>query len=389
VPKDLTDASQWETVAVPVGTDPATASSVETPFQLLADRTRYLLNRLGAGLLLNWFATDTSTAPTADTGGPLDGVHDPVTGNEVIVDFTGAGLFEDNVAPGGMVWAHGPGGAMGGNIPRLAVDHLGNVVCVPQESSSHNVFFSPTPLGTWVDWTAGLPAGSWVRVAHDWLGRWVIGSATGDILQSTGPGVAFAVVTVDPSFPNAIYCLRHSHHPAELLSPDDPGNQSWVALSPTRASRSADGMTWTAAALHDLSGYPRDIAYSALGTKWIAPLVAPADPGGAFIGLGVSDDNGETWAEVTPFATALGASSITDARIACDGHGGWVVALTDGTGVELWASHDNGVTWTQAYLPSAPHPDQLALWYGGGRFHLMTTDESGAWAGFASLRADE
>ena len=42
MPKTLDDNRIFDDVDVPVGTDPALASSVETPFQLLTDRTWFL-----------------------------------------------------------------------------------------------------------------------------------------------------------------------------------------------------------------------------------------------------------------------------------------------------------------------------------------------------------
>ena len=47
MPKDLTDSSTFTApVSVPVDSDPRNAASVETPFQALANRTRYLLNQI-------------------------------------------------------------------------------------------------------------------------------------------------------------------------------------------------------------------------------------------------------------------------------------------------------------------------------------------------------
>ena len=48
MPKNLTDASTYSSpIAVPVDSDPRNAASVETPFQQLANRTKYLADRVG------------------------------------------------------------------------------------------------------------------------------------------------------------------------------------------------------------------------------------------------------------------------------------------------------------------------------------------------------
>ena len=54
MPTNLTDVSTFtDPVAVPVDSDPRNAASVETPFQALANRTRYLLNQIEtAGALI-------------------------------------------------------------------------------------------------------------------------------------------------------------------------------------------------------------------------------------------------------------------------------------------------------------------------------------------------
>lgn len=355
----------------------------------------YLLNELSQRAkgvasmrLLNWIETD--VAAIADTGGPIDGIHDPITGSEVIVDFTGVAAFEDNTAPGGMVWAAGAGGAgMSGVQPRLAVDQAGNVAFVNSQAcppAALAVAYSPTPLGGWVAWPGGgAPAGTWCLIEHDWLGRWVISGTLGTMLTSTAPAVAFGALATAPGWIAAtIVGLKHSHHPAAKVWPADPGNQHWVALTPTQRSTSLDGTNWTAAAAHGLGGIPWDLAYSAFGAKWICPVFNA----GVLIGMGVSTDNGATWALGAAPATAL-AGPLTQGRIACDGFGDWMMALGDGAAVELWASWDNGGTWHEAYPPTTPIPNNFALWYGGGRFHLMCNDAGANWTGYASLRADE
>ena len=68
MPKDLTDVSQWVDVSVPVGTDPATAASVEDPLQDLADRTRYLYDAISFGTSTKHVAIDACEMIPAGVG---------------------------------------------------------------------------------------------------------------------------------------------------------------------------------------------------------------------------------------------------------------------------------------------------------------------------------
>jgi hypothetical protein len=166
----------------------------------------------------------------------------------------------------------------------------------------------------------------------------------------------------------------------------------WIAIvptgPPTGISRSADGQTWTATVVHGFGFTPTDLAYSAYGTTWIAVGITP-------LSIATSTD-GASWATTTPITTTL---TPTSAKIACDGYGTWLIVFADtvpaGTeNVEMWASVDNGATWFQVWtLPdqvggNLPFDNHLTLWYGGGRFFLLTENGVVTNAAFCSLRAD-
>lgn len=58
MPKNLTGVSQWDTVTVPVDTDTADAASVETSFQILTDRSEYLLDGVKKTSVEKFFSID-------------------------------------------------------------------------------------------------------------------------------------------------------------------------------------------------------------------------------------------------------------------------------------------------------------------------------------------
>jgi len=102
--------------------------------------------------------------------------------------------------------------------------------------------------------------------------------------------------------------------------------------------------------------------------------------------IGISDDGGATWAAAV---TVHAGFSPVPAHIACDGFGDWMAVFRDAANAFLYASWDDGETWHQVYLPTGPISPATALFYGGGRFHLV--DDDGAGNGYVSLslRAEE
>jgi hypothetical protein len=399
VPKDLTDVSQWETVEVPVGTDPATAGSVETPLQLLADRSRFLLDFLASMRLLNWRGVDLSVG--ANNGGLGRMAWEPIIEAFVDVVETAAGVGEELLAgPGADGWAVGTPptiGAVGAYPPSIAADGLGNLVVATGLANPGHVSMRwrngiTGAYSVPAAWGANGPTGQFRAVTGCKFGvfHFIAADVDGPILIVQDNAHAWGSPT-GPGFTSGqgARALRSSEHPAGLLGPDDAGNQAIVALSALQKSHSVnDGLNWSAAAAHGLGGNPHDLAYSALGQRWIAPVLN--FPAGTFRGLGVSDDNGATWTlDAASIVSSL--STVADAQIASDGLGGWALMLT-GTNYELWVSWDNGVNWRRIRLPldgalSSPQGN-IRLAYGGGRFAINTDDGSGVFAAYMSLRAN-
>jgi hypothetical protein len=389
VPKNLTDVSQWETVEVPVGTDPATAGSVETPFQTLADRTRYLLNNVATLIalqLLNWIETDASALHTAITGGLGVACHDESVRVSLLETSTSGGdLAEEVFGLGGLVWGEGAAPAEGEREPCVACDGQGVFALVPglMACPTGTIQFRDfNGAATWVVWTAGTPASTsgWILIEHDWIGRWVIADLDGVMKKCNGAGAAFTALSTPPAWGGAApLVLKHSH---------DPLNPIWIALTGGFVSHSADGNVWSAAVAHDWSAAPSpgQVAYSARSQAWIG-----VDANGT---LYRSSDDGQTWSEISTgspaaMSTIIEFSTLNQALISSDGLGGWVVVYTADTAqTEVFVSADDGETWSQVELPALAEEEYSNLWYGGGRFHLLTNDGGGNWKSFTTLRLD-
>ncbi len=372
MPKDLVDVSQWETVAVPVGTDPATAASVETPCQLLTDRSRYLLDYALRLRLVNWTETDSAGLAAMD-GGPGEGLYDPVSGHHTTIHDDGANTEQPIADVGGWHWT------LSGAPPtgrRYTIDHDG-AGSMAADGAAGGPAYCDVAGGGWLVPVAWIAAGQHGIIRHDRAGLWLVGknittSNLVEILRSTGPLVAFAAPATPPGFigGGTLYCLEHSH---------DAGNPLWVALTGNQCSTSVDGNTWKEAAAHGLSKAPLSLAYSQFGATWIAALKD---------GSIATSTDGVTWTKSTPFITGLAGA--LNAHIATGGLGDWVIVLANAGGLEIWVSADNGVTWTEAWLPYyAPPHDHVALWYGQGRFNMLLDDGSGDVVTFFTLRADD
>lgn len=341
------------------------------------------LRSLGAASLrvMNWLSTSTAALVAGGvSGGAGEGCYDAAADTHDVIDDDGF-AFEESSSLGGLIYAVGtPPISAPGTSPTIAADGVGNRGVA---GDAVGLFYSAA-RGAWAIPGPWTEAGPWGFIRHG-NGLWLIAKdagtpALGKIKVSTGPAVAFVDPTTVPAWGGGavIYCVEHSHHPAAKLYPADPGNQYWVALTATQRSRSADGDIWSAPAAHGMSGAPWGLAYSAFGTKWIAIL---SD------GTISYSTTGLAWAGASPLTSSLGA--LTEARIACDGYGDWVIALSDGSGIEVHVSSDNGVTWRRVHLPVVPPPGHLKLWYGGGRFHLFADSGAATFAAYVSFRADE
>lgn len=382
MPKDLTDASQWDTTAVPVGTDPATSASVETPFQLLTNRAKYLFDRIVGALALNFFAGDTSTPGTFGAGISAKTSrieYDPTTGYWTFpVDGDGAGnppeeayskngiTWEKN-APAGWANATAQGHSVNQTTGYRAVSIFGN----DQLWRSVN-----THAGTWILWNGiGATGKQYTLIGNDGA-RWVVYNSTDSTLMYTDDVTATppAAGATQPGFAGAVTFVDHSRHAAAEVDPSDPGNLVWLAITATEASRSADGNTWTAAAAHGIAAPAGSLAYTARSQLWHA-----LDTTAGNLQLYTSDDNGDTWAGGT---VIWAPANIMRAAIASDRLGSLVVIATDTVTDETraYASIDDGDTWTRIALPGDHFPG-VPSWtryplagFGGGRFMLVAED---------------
>lgn len=99
MPSSLTDVDDFTTVTGPDGGDIRNAASVRSALQTLANRTRYLLNRLGGGgPAENGFRlTGTSGNPVTDTATPSTLYLTPYTSNQIAI-YDGAVWQQRNTA---------------------------------------------------------------------------------------------------------------------------------------------------------------------------------------------------------------------------------------------------------------------------------------------------
>lgn len=239
-------------------------------------------------------------------------------------------------------------------------DDAANRVAVAHWSgATDQVVYATDYTSNWgaITWSGGAPGHEWYGVACDrdtagnGAAHWCIcgfGSTDMQIWSSTD-GVTFADETGFPSSGSALRGVYHSCHPAGALGPDDAGNPVWLTNnSVDQIYYSTNHTSWSTGALlsaYDLSS-PRALAYSRPQRRWVA-----AHSGTSFGAISYSDDNGVTWTTNTsalPIHPDM-AKATTQARIAGDGYGTFVVTRNvqpDETGSHMWASVDDGVTWS-------------------------------------------
>jgi hypothetical protein len=107
MPENLIDVALFQTVSVPEGGDVRSAASVKTPFQQLANRSRYLLERLDA-IVFGYFMATNAGNGAGDlvpiTGTPISSDGFIVTADEIQVPLAGVylvALTVELVEPGG------------------------------------------------------------------------------------------------------------------------------------------------------------------------------------------------------------------------------------------------------------------------------------------------
>lgn len=342
MPKDLTDLNTWATIAVPVGTDPATAASVETPLQLLTNRTRHLYESLISARASNWKAADfTAVAAQWTSYTPRDICYDASLGGFTALNSNGGTIYTYHpntfVSPpalgggGGIIWedeASTPFSVGGWGGQEIASDQNGQRVVV--DPGSANVVIESSGLSTWASRSA---TGTWYCIDHDKQGVYAIGGASGTISTSTN-GTAWTARTSGCS--NQIICIAHNY---STVSP------RWVALTSTECSLSTTGVTWSAIA-HSLSAspVPHTLRYSAYEDKWMVILTN--------CNIGYSTDGGLTWSEYSdPFGLYASYNPLSGDKVAfeSDGQGGWIFQHNSpGAGTDTdrrWVSKNNGVDW--------------------------------------------
>jgi hypothetical protein len=324
--------------------------------------------------------------------------YDPISKRHSIYGLDGA-LSQDYEAYsdfGGRYWdVQTLGGSTTlNNFTDFSVDNLGTGIRAVVQSAAGGIHAS-TALGAYVQW-AGPPAFTASKIGHDWIGLWVTDdTATTDLYRSTGPGSAF--VSTFTGFNNVgadIVRIGHTHHPAGILYPDDPGNQLWFAHNPLLAvgnsefATSSDGITWAIAGSPTV-GSVLDTAYGWYKSRFISICSEVTGGLGRII---YSDDNGVTWAalNVIPYRNI---ATPTKARIVTDGYGVWIVNVIDAAGppdnCEMFCSVDNGATWYPVFVPNdnRQHSNQIlpCLYYGEGVFVMALTDADNVFQIYHSL----
>lgn len=362
MPKDLTDVSQWEdAVEVPVDTDPADGASVEVGFQALADRTRFLLDRLAMIFALNFFKEPDGAFFSGDTLGATCHFADSASIRICAYYFDGSGNINEIVSDQGRGVPSGATASKGWRAPAsnpiiasavafTAMDADANDAdgqrCIVALGSSKGQVRTKNGFaaGAWSQPT-GVSSFHWSCIGCDrdtagdagTNGKWLIGEDNGGaaapvVYASTDACASFASVAGFPT-------LAVSEEIRFIGHTTDPDNPSWLILTDTRALVSADGVTWSDQA-HGFGFTPsrKAAAYSRSSQRWIVP--------GNSSDVFYSDDNGENWTQITSAWPAFAGFAT---RIKCDGYGTFVAM--DNSRDYLFVSVDEGLTWTVVDLP--------------------------------------
>ena len=326
--------------------------------------------------------------PAAWQGGWCDGIYDGTSHSVVSDDIGGGPADEDWQSVGGRNWIVSPAGvpAVGFVVPRMATDMVRRGVVDGSPGAATRPYFALTGAA-WATWPVGSPVGGWLDIDYGGIGanaRWVIGGDVGPwtpvIEVSSGTAVAFAPPGTPPAWGGAlgVNVVAYTHHYAADLYPDDPGNDEWLALSPTEASISVDGQAdvWTAPIAHAMTTPPFDVGYSRMSGEWIA-VMSDGDIARSTDGL--------VWVcDAAAIVGSMGAGIATTTRITTDGYGHWMLLEIDNGGLggpgfvtKIWASHDDGASWYRVFeeLELAAVWDGC-IWYGRGQFHIVLQENS-------------
>jgi photosystem II stability/assembly factor-like uncharacterized protein len=339
MPKDLTDVSQWNTVAVPVGTDSATAASVETPFQILTDRAKFLFDLTSDLREGNWF-DDTDLTSVTGTDVPTCFCYDSSTKLYTLGTQNGNAV----ISTGGLIWDDeggasptGPNPGAGNHVTDIDSNNSGRRIACADDGSGDDVFYS-TATGTWTACTiTGTPGLTFETVgsnkvvgANDvWL---IADSATPSAVYRSTDGITFSSVTVT-GLTTRVRSILHT---------GDEDNDNWILMTDTQCARSSDkGINWTTAS-HGLSSTNQrgTVAYDCIRERFVVLI-----DGGRNVAY--SDDFGATWTEVT---SALPETITGGTRQLVSSDKGELLAWC-GTASQIFTSHDGGLTWRRRYAP--------------------------------------
>ena len=327
-------------------------------------------------------------------GNRCDGCWDPLLVTASILEERIAVAAADFVCIGGLQpYALGAGffaaPAAAATAMRVAIDPTtGNRAAVLGAGGPGEFPWHSAAYANFVQWPGMSVNRAWTDVDYTTIGsRWLFGDNNGLIHRATGVGITSAPAGVPGWGAVARMIIGASNHAAGDVYPDDPGNDSIIALTDIECSYATDAIAnnWAVAAAHGLANTPWDCAYSKAGAKWLAVL-ANGD-------IAESLDNGATWAVIASLPIRpIGALSTL--RIATDGFGDWMTLSLDAgdPDCQVCASWDDGATWTAVHLPSwtGAAPSAGALFYGGGQFHVVTMDNTpGPSYVYTTLRAEE
>lgn len=301
----LVDGNAFASVVVPADTEPADAASVAAPFQVLTDRTRYLLRHIRLFAYRNWrtFTSNTSSNLNFVTVGSPSAAY-----LYVAVGASGAIV----TSPDGETWTSRTSGTANDlyGVAWSATNSLFVAV-----GNTGTILTSPDGV-TWTSRTSGTSNALYAAV--EMSTTLVAVGAAGTILSSTN-GTSWTSRTSGTS--NALYCV------------------------------STNGTAFVAA------GQSGTLCYSTNGTTWLNPTsgtsahlhsVDVVFGGFAFVvggssGAIITSTNGyPTWTVQTAIPAASTILSIQHTS------GGDIIA-TDGT--KVYVSPDVTSGWDSAALP--------------------------------------
>jgi len=377
MPKDLTDIDEWKVIAVPVGTDPAVASSVETPFQSITNRTRYLKNILFGMRALNYKqASLTAGAIAALASDQIRGLcFDASLNAFTALTKDGYTIYSYHLGDGGATPAmgghgyawddegtqnpNGIGGSWVNNNTAIVSNQNGQRIVI--NFNIADTIAISSALNTWTTQATSGSGNFWYDIDHDKSGLYVIVGLSG-VIQSSPDGTTWTARTsgVGENFVS----VRHSY---------DSNNSYWVALTTNYAAHSADGITWSNNT-HSLPSTPANkcLAYSKVEGWWGAVL-QNGD-------MAWSDDNGATW-NYDPDPFGLGPGPITGLdkmHLECDGNGTWIFDysdLTASTPGRRWVSVDDGFNWYEVFDGMDSGGDLMRVCFGNGLFAAVGRSE--------------